>query len=186
MADSKEIWKPITGTDGMYSVSNHGRVCSNLAPPPRYGDKWIVMDEPQKILSTRGKMGRYPSVNLSSYHGSRTVRTVHRLVMEAFVGPCPDGMIVCHADDNPENNHLSNLRYATYADNMQDAIDNGKMPGRFEGFRKRPDTNEGRSVNLRSSQWALIDQWALDANLSVSQIMRQIVREYTLERIENE
>lgn len=50
---------------------------------------------------------------------------VHRLVMEAFVGPCPEGLEVLHWDDNPANNHLSNLRYGTRSENVKDRVRNG-------------------------------------------------------------
>ncbi len=51
---------------------------------------------------------------------------VHRLVLEAFVGPCPDGMEACHFPDrNPENNRISNLRWDTKAANQADRIIHG-------------------------------------------------------------
>jgi len=51
---------------------------------------------------------------------------LHPLILEAFVGPRPEGMIACHWDDNPANNRLSNLRWATPSDNMFDRIRNGR------------------------------------------------------------
>lgn len=50
---------------------------------------------------------------------------VHRLVLEAFVGPCPDGMEGCHNDGNGLNNHVSNLRWDTRAANVADARKHG-------------------------------------------------------------
>ncbi|WP_248099523.1 HNH endonuclease signature motif containing protein [Corynebacterium kefirresidentii] len=47
-------------------------------------------------------------------------KKVHRLVMAAFVGPCPDGMEVCHNDGNPANNYVGNLRYDTHQANYAD------------------------------------------------------------------
>lgn len=53
-------------------------------------------------------------------------RLVHRLVLEAFIGPCPDGMEACHYPDrNPENNHLSNLRWDTRRENVADSVKHG-------------------------------------------------------------
>ena len=49
-------------------------------------------------------------------------RTVHSLVMEAFVGPCPPGRLVCHEDGNFWNCHLENLRYDTSVSNRKDLI----------------------------------------------------------------
>lgn len=53
---------------------------------------------------------------------------MHRLVLLAFVGPCPDGMEACHANDIPTDNRLANLRWGTHADNMRDRIENGGNP----------------------------------------------------------
>lgn len=45
---------------------------------------------------------------------------LHRLVLELFVGPCPEGMECCHGDGDPANNCLSNLRWDTTESNMKD------------------------------------------------------------------
>lgn len=47
---------------------------------------------------------------------------VHKLVLETFIGPCPDGMEGCHGDGNPINNNLINLRYDTPKGNSVDKI----------------------------------------------------------------
>jgi len=48
------------------------------------------------------------------------MQLVHRLVLEAFVGPCPDGMEACHLDSDKTNNRVSNLRWDTHLENMRD------------------------------------------------------------------
>lgn len=48
---------------------------------------------------------------------------VHRLVAEVFIGPCPQGMECCHNDNNPENNHVENLRWDTRSNNILDLRD---------------------------------------------------------------
>lgn len=52
-------------------------------------------------------------------------RRMHHLVLEAFVGPRPDGMEGCHNDGNPENNAVGNLRWDTHAANMADQAVHG-------------------------------------------------------------
>lgn len=59
--------------------------------------------------------------------GSGNSRYAHRLVCEAFIGPCPPGMECCHADDDPSNNALSNLRWDTRLSNKGDAIRNDRV-----------------------------------------------------------
>jgi hypothetical protein len=55
---------------------------------------------------------------------------MHILVLEAFVGPRPAGMEGCHWDDDPTNNHLSNLRWDTRSANARDAVRNGRNQGK--------------------------------------------------------
>ncbi|RUU22663.1 HNH endonuclease [Mesorhizobium sp. M7A.F.Ca.AU.002.06.1.1] len=50
---------------------------------------------------------------------------VHLLVLEAFVGPRPDGLEGCHNDGNPDNNRLDNLRWDTPESNQADRIAHG-------------------------------------------------------------
>jgi hypothetical protein len=55
-------------------------------------------------------------------------RYVHRLVLEAFVGPCPDGMAACHNDGDTSNNRLANLRWDTHQANALDKLFHDTMP----------------------------------------------------------
>ncbi len=66
-------------------------------------------------------------VRLTGVSGGRSV-SLHRLILETFVGPSPDGMECCHEDDNPANNRLSNIRWDTHVANVLDAIRNGVFP----------------------------------------------------------
>ena len=49
-------------------------------------------------------------------------RYLHRLIMEAHIGPCPLGFVVRHLDDNKLNNTVLNLVYGTYRDNRLDRL----------------------------------------------------------------
>ena len=44
---------------------------------------------------------------------------MHRIVLEAFVGPCPEGLEGAHLDGNPRNNRVDNLSWATKKENMR-------------------------------------------------------------------
>lgn len=46
---------------------------------------------------------------------------VHRLILEAFVGPCPDGLECLHHDGNPANNWIGNLSWGTHVKNVDDS-----------------------------------------------------------------
>jgi hypothetical protein len=70
------------------------------------------------------------SANWSGHHSvilypANQHLAVHRLVLEAFVGLCPEGMQCCHNDGNPANNALSNLRWDTPKANQADRLRHG-------------------------------------------------------------
>lgn len=58
---------------------------------------------------------------LKALCGTRTVYP-HRAVMLAFVGPRPEGLVTLHADDDPNNNALTNLSYGTQRENVQKSV----------------------------------------------------------------
>lgn len=82
------------------------------------------------INTKRGKYlkpyysSKYPVVALS-VKGVMFRRLVHRLVLEAFVGPRPKGMECRHLDSNSLNNNVSNLMWGTHKENEQDKIKHG-------------------------------------------------------------
>lgn len=126
MADDQpthEQWLPVVGYEGLYEVSDQGRVRSmDRKVTSRRG---YVRFFPGRILTPWIKPCGHLKVTLCK-DGKETTTLVHRIVLTAFVGPCPDGMHVCHWDDDPANNHLSNLRWGTSSDNKHDAVRNGK------------------------------------------------------------
>lgn len=120
-----EEWRPIVGYEGHYEVSDHGRVRSLarvvIRSDPRYGP--IVQRIDEKIMALHTRNGR-KSVYLSKDDKQKRIR-IHRLVLETFVGPCPPGMECCHANDIPDDNRLSNLRWDTCSANKDDCVRNG-------------------------------------------------------------
>lgn len=110
---------------------------------PRYkvgndGSAWVSRPSGWKRLSQRKTRDGYLRIVL---HPGSNYRQVHRLVLEAFVGPCPEGMEACHDPDPcPANNALSNLRWDTRKANMADCIRHGRMPrGVHRAFSKLTD-----------------------------------------------
>jgi hypothetical protein len=105
---------PLTTRRRFYRVGDDGSIWSRGKMPE---DPWIRM---RLQLSTQGRL----QVAIR-----RKTRQVHRLVLEAFVGPCPPGMEACHDPDrNPHNNRLSNLRWDTRIANRSDARKHGTLP----------------------------------------------------------
>jgi len=116
-----ERWAWVPDYEGLYRVSDRGDVWS----------------EPR--ATTRGGILKHVIVKANGYHwvtltkdGKQKPRQVHKIVMEAFVGPCPEGQEVRHLDGNPGNNRWApgdeaetvaaggNLIYGTHAENMRD------------------------------------------------------------------
>lgn len=114
-----EVWKKIPGYDG-YEVSNLGQVRSWRSRNGRG-----CASSPHLLKSTPFVGRPYLRVALTGNSGVVSHHRVHRLVLEAFIGSCPEGMEGCHKDGNPANNALTNLRWGTKASNFEDQITHG-------------------------------------------------------------
>ena len=123
-----EIWKDIPGYEGKYQVSSFGRVRS-LDRVIHYRGSWKAGGYDRLV---KGKLLK-PGAQKKSGHLSVVLghgeagRQVHELVMSTFIGPRPEGMDICHADGDPTNNRLSNLRYDTRSNNNLDVLRQGKI-----------------------------------------------------------
>lgn len=112
-------YRDIKGFPG-YRVGNDGSVWTLWVR----GHSIIGKVWKQKTAS-RGRGCGYLSVLLRGEQKEHRLY-VHRLVLEAFVGPCPEGMEACHGpDQSPLNNRLENLRWDTPANNQADRVANG-------------------------------------------------------------
>ncbi len=104
-----EQWRDVPGYIGTYQVSNLGRV-----KRVRGGSGAVS----GRILSPSLQNG-YPAVLLSN-GGKRKSHYAHRLVAEAFIGPCPEGHLVHHRDEDQANAQLANLEYVLRGDHVHD------------------------------------------------------------------
>jgi hypothetical protein len=114
--DPDEIWRAIPGLDGMYEASNLGRIRSWA---PR-GARKKRRDTP---IILRG--GVHEAGYRKMWMQGRR-RYVHRLVLETFVGPQPDGCEAAHWNGVHADNRLSNLRWASHVENMCDMGRHGR------------------------------------------------------------
>lgn len=115
-----EVWKAIVGYEGLYEVSDLGRVRSLTRQSP-VGRKPC---EP-RLRKTREGRGGYIKVNLAPLEGKQRVHFVHSLVAEAFIGPRPEGCQCCHNDGSVKNNVPANLRWDFVAENQADRLKHG-------------------------------------------------------------
>ena len=143
-----EIWKAVVGYEGMYEVSDLGRVRNRRG----------------RILRLHENTHGYLSVGIYSLGGSaRRTRMIHTLVLEAFVGPRPDNMEACHGTGGRHDNSLGNLRWGTKVENMADKHRDGTMPfGEINGNARlttkevleiRNLAGEGRSFRSLAQQY---------------------------------
>ena len=100
---SDEVWRPIIYYPGGF-VSNKGRVRD-----------WKGIRKPRLSQSHV-----YPHVEIP-YGGSKMV---HQIVAEAWLGPRPKRMYICHNNDNKMDARVANLRYDTPAENIRDKVRN--------------------------------------------------------------
>lgn len=115
-----EKWKAIIGYEGLYEISNLGRVKSVARTVTRRSKNgspstYTVTEKLRKI-----RANEYCSVDLSK-KGIITTHKIHRLVLSAFAGPCPMGTEACHRNGDPYDNRWpENLRWATHKENEAD------------------------------------------------------------------
>lgn len=108
-----EIWKDISNYEGLYKISNRGRVFSKRT---------------NKILKDVSTGSGYRSVSLSDYLHKKKRYYIHRLVAIAFLGiPRNLRCVVNHKNLNKKDNNVENLEWVTPEENMAHAYNNGKI-----------------------------------------------------------
>jgi hypothetical protein len=143
-------YRDIEGWPG-YRVGTDGtvwRLWVNCSAGRKLTDRWRQMKVSVHKNRTPGRAYRF--VNLTPPEGGRykTFR-VHRLVLLAFVGPCPEGMESRHLDGDPGNNRLDNLAWGTPEENRED----NRRLGRYSGGRRnRMYTHDDKTLSL--TEWA--------------------------------
>lgn len=107
---STETWLPVPGYEVRYEVSNAGRVRSRVSGRVLKPYSHVTSGHLTVGLSRDGWVKRC---------------YLHRLILEAFIGPAPQGTEGCHNDGHVLNNRLSNLRWDTRSANNLDAVSHG-------------------------------------------------------------
>lgn len=142
-----ETWLPIPGQAG-YEVSDLGRVRSSIQPGGAGGRG--LRSTPHVLRAGINRFG-YRKVYLPGKPGT----LVHSLVLTAFSGPRPPGMVCRHLDGDSLNNLASNLAWGTYRQNMLDRRDHGTDPNVNKTHCPRGHVYSGTNlrVNARGHRW---------------------------------
>ena len=146
-----ERWLPVVDWEGIYEVSDRGQV-RRISPRPDWKGGTRIHAQtgkrigvnPERVIKPMLKSG-YLQVCLSHGTGTEKWRTVHTLVMQAFVGPPPRGQTVNHKDGDKTNNRLDNLEYLNHRDQQLHAHATGLRPD--YAFRKLTD-EQAREIYL--------------------------------------
>ena len=151
-----EIWKDIPNYEGLYQVSNLGRVKSlkRKVKSPIRNNKFVFRKE-RMLKNYLGILGYY-QISLRKNNQAKTF-SVHRLVALAFIDNPNNYPIINHKDSNPSNNNVDNLEWCTQSHNIQYAYNNGR--------KKAPDflyRSEYGKDNPASRQ---VRQFSLDGNI---------------------
>lgn len=119
MEEGVERWEDIEGYEGLYAVSNHGRV--------RYLPRLVsrahtapYMAEGGILAPRRGNPYGHLAVTLTDQRGRPQKRYIHHLVAEAFIPRVPGKPLVLHGPGGKQDNRVSNLRWGDQSDNEKD------------------------------------------------------------------
>ncbi len=144
-----EAWKDISDYEGLYQVSNLGRIKALPRDRRNQHGSWV---SPEKILSP-GDSNGYPVVSLTK---NKIVRgfLVHRVVAIHFIYNSADKREVNHIDGNKRNNILSNLEWCTPVENAKHAASIGLLRPRIgsqNGRSKLTESDIVKIINLYKS-----------------------------------
>lgn len=139
-----EEWKWIDGYEGIYMVSDLGRLKSFRKNQEGY------------ILSNRNQKGDYLKVNLYDRERNRETKGIHVLVASAFIGQIPSGWHVHHMDGNKQNNAVTNLKIVH------------PKKHRLETKRAHPQIVDGMVNYNRYVRTRSVRQYTMDGDLLAS------------------
>lgn len=120
-----ETWRAVVGFEGRYEVSDLGRVRSLRVAVGGAVKVSVARAVPLVLREVTDRTG-YRLIMLSGRR-PRPCKRVHRLVLEAFVGPCPVGHQAAHLNGVRADNRLVNLAWKTPRENDEDKDRHGTM-----------------------------------------------------------
>lgn len=138
------VWKDVPGYEGIYMVSDNGQVKS-LART-RLSKRGGICPVPERILTQKTDKDGYKEVALTRNAHTRYHR-VHRLVALAFIPNPHNFPVINHKDENPANNHVSNLEWCSISYNTSYSNYRISRPVIVDGVRYKSIREAARFLN---------------------------------------
>ena len=158
-----------------YRVGDDGSVWScwkriQLGRPK--GCKFVLSEEWKRLKQNPRGYG-YVAVDLCR-DGKARHKMIHRLVLLAFVGPCPLGKQVAHENGNPRDNRLTNLSYKTPKENHADRLRHGTLPWGEEHCSAKLTAADVQEIRAQYQSGARTKDLAKRYNVLDSTILRAV------------
>lgn len=142
-AITRVTYKTLPGYEG-YCFGDDGSVWSCRTTRGALSETW------RRLRGTPSTHYGHIKVEVT-YRGQRVVRSFHRLILEAFVGPCPPGLEACHGPGGKTDNRVENLRWGTHESNIRDKVRDGtERYGERSATAKITDVQAAQVIHLRS------------------------------------
>lgn len=149
-----EVWKDIKGYEGLYRISNTGKVLSL---------HYMKGNKKKEFSPKKNKKG-YLWVELRN-HGKAQHCLIHRLVAEAFLENPNNYSDVNHKDENPQNNNVSNLEWGTHKYNVHYSMK--RHPERVNSYGNRGNARKPYRNSRKIIQYSLEGKYICEfANVS--------------------
>lgn len=148
----KEKWLPIKGYEGLYEVSNLGRIKSLRK---------------NKMMSIKPVKDRYKSVGLVDRNGIIKSIKIHRLVAIHFIENPENKREVNHKNMNKNDNRVSNLEWVTPSENINHAVEN------------KPEMVKAMNDYNRYIRPRLISQYTLEGQFIATYVNAKVAERYT-------
>lgn len=169
-----EIWKPIKGYEGLYEISNLGRVKS-LGREKRMGYCYGLHTIKERILSQYSSYD-YKRINLSK-EGKIKHFQVHRLVADAFLEK-PDGEVeIDHIDGDKSNNIVDNLRWVTHYENIHNPISMEKKKKNYRIGKQKEGGLSHKAKKVVAVNMMTGDVLKFDAIVEATKFLRNKISE---------
>lgn len=175
---NKEIWRPIKNYEGLYEISNFGRIKSLDREVKFSAYKKSNFNVRSHTAKLKGKMlkcyiSQFGYIRIGLYKDSKIKdMAIHRLVAESFIKNINNKPFINHINGIKTDNRKENLEWVTASENMQHALKLGLVDGRKHPSSKPVKRNDGKIFYSISHAAREMNCCASD----ISKVCRNIVK----------